>query len=311
MIIKIVDTCMDYQIRMLVKGLKTILNIIQVGGPVLTGIFLIALLIKLNKVNNNKRIKAKRRNKQKKEIKESIKKCLIVLLVFLIGPIIINMFIKELDDMFQFSICWNYDGKEIELDKELMDNNDKVENKNEFNINKSRIIFLGDSRTVHMYSYLAHVDFKSGNYVEGEVHNIDNEYFICKSGMGLSWMNKVGVSAAEEYINDGTAFVILMGVNDLYNLNEYIKYINNKYKDWVDKGAIVYFVSVNPCSNEFDYLNDRIISFNEGIKQGLNNNIKYIDSYSFLKENGYKLNDGLHYDQETSIKIYNFIKNEL
>ena len=61
MIIKIVDTCMDYQVRMLVRNIKTILNIIQVVGPFLLLIILIALLVKLNKTSNNKRIKAKRR----------------------------------------------------------------------------------------------------------------------------------------------------------------------------------------------------------------------------------------------------------
>ena len=47
------------------------------------------------------------------------------------------------------------------------------------------------------------------------------------------------------------------------------------------------------------------------MKQGLNNNIKYIDSYSYLKENGYKLRDGLHYDEETSKKIYEYVKSQL
>ena len=130
--------------------------------------------------------------------------------------------------------------------------------------------------------------------------------------MGLAWMVNTGIPSAEKYMSDGTAIIILMGVNDLYNLNEYVKYINNNYSKWMDKGVVVYFVSVNPCTDNYaKLLNKKINKFNSEISKALNPNIRYIDSYSNLLNTGYNTVDGLHYDYETSNKLYNFIKSNI
>ena len=102
-----------------------------------------------------------------------------------------------------------------------------------------------------------------------------------------------------------------MGVNDLYQVNAYISYINEKASEWNNLGASVYFVSVNPCDGSYSHLNSQITSFNSEIKNGLNSNITYLDSNSYLYSVGFSTTDGLHYDQATSKKIYNYIKSKI
>ena len=80
---------------------------------------------------------------------------------------------------------------------------------------------------------------------------------------------------------------------------------------WVQKGAKVYFVSVNPTDGNYEYLNTNINNFNQSLKQGLISDIKYIDSNSHLKSVGFKTTDGLHYTNETYQEIYNYIVNNI
>ena len=99
-----------------------------------------------------------------------------------------------------------------------------------------------------------------------------------------------------------------MGVNDLSNADSYISYINGNASNWKSSGASLYFVSVNPCSGNYSKLNSSINTFNSKLKSGLNNNVGWIDTNSVLTKNGFKTTDGLHYDENTSNMIYDYIK---
>ena len=63
-------------------------------------------------------------------------------------------------------------------------------------------------------------------------------------------MVSTGVPQVEDQIEDNTAVIILMGVNDLYHVNDYISYINSKAAEWGNRGAQTYFVSVGPVQND-------------------------------------------------------------
>ena len=101
-----------------------------------------------------------------------------------------------------------------------------------------------------------------------------------------------------------------MGVNDLYHPDSYISYINEKSASWKSKGATTYFVSVNPTDGSYSNLNSDIDTFNQKLRSGLTN-AKYIDTNTYLKQNGYSTTDGLHYTSDTYRKIYNYIKSNL
>ena len=140
-----------------------------------------------------------------------------------------------------------------------------------------------------------------------------NYIWSCKSAMGLDWMKSTGVPNVENQITTGTAVIILMGVNDLFNADKYITYINQKTSEWRDKGAKVYFVSVNPI-NENAYKcfnNTRIETFNAKMASNLVN-VKYIDTYNYLITHSCNYtSDGLHYQNSTSKVIYDLINKEV
>lgn len=119
-----------------------------------------------------------------------------------------------------------------------------------------------------------------------------------------------GVPEIENEIEDNTAVIILMGVNDVHHVNEYIHYINQKAKEWTDLGASTYFVSVGPVEKDPYVTNDQIESFNSSMEANLIG-VTYIDIYTHLMENGYSTLDGTHYPDDVSIEIYNYILDHL
>lgn len=157
----------------------------------------------------------------------------------------------------------------------------------------NNLVFIGDSRTVGMQSAVGGNDTWSG-----------------KVSAGLDWMQSSGVPNVEGSIKNGSAVIILMGVNDLYRADSYISYINGKASSWASKGAHTYFVSVNPTEGSYNHLNSDIDSFNQKLKSGLSN-VSYIDTNSYLKSNGFSTTDGLHYTSDTYNKIYSYIKSHL
>ena len=161
------------------------------------------------------------------------------------------------------------------------------------NTNISNLIFVGDSRTVGMQSAVGGNDTWSG-----------------KVSAGLDWMQSTGVPNIEGSIGNGSGVVILMGVNDLYRASSYLSYINEKANTWASSGAHTYFVSVNPTEGSYSNLNSDITTFNQKLKSGLSN-VTYIDTNTYLKQNGFSTTDGLHYTSDTYKKIYNYIKSHL
>lgn len=158
---------------------------------------------------------------------------------------------------------------------------------------KDKLIFVGDSRT---------------EGIRDAVH--DDSIWSCLSSMGYDWMVSTGVPQIEAEIVDNTSVIILMGVNDVHNLNKYVQYINEKAKEWTDLGASTYFVSVGPVENDPYVTNEQIESFNAAMEANLIG-VTYIDVYSHLMETGYSTLDGTHYPEEVSVEIYNYILDNL
>ena len=132
----------------------------------------------------------------------------------------------------------------------------------------------------------------------------------CLSSMGYDWMVSTGVPQVEDQIEDNTAVIILMGVNDLYHVNDYISYINSKAAEWGNRGAQTYFVSVGPVQNDPYCSNAEIESFNAAMQANLSG-VTYIDVYSHLVSEGFSTVDGTHYPDSVSVDIYNYILDHL
>ena len=138
----------------------------------------------------------------------------------------------------------------------------------------------------------------------------DDSIWSCLSSMGYDWMVSTGVPQVEDQIEDNTAVIILMGVNDLYHVNDYISYINSKAAEWGNRGAQTYFVSVGPVQNDPYCSNAEIESFNAAMQANLSG-VTYIDVYSHLVSEGFSTVDGTHYPDSVSVDIYNYILDHL
>ncbi|MCF0134580.1 MAG: hypothetical protein HUJ72_11995 [Blautia sp.] len=156
-----------------------------------------------------------------------------------------------------------------------------------------KLIFVGDSRTVMM---------------RDAVH--DDSVWSCKSAMGYDWMTATGVPAIEDEIEENTAVIFWMGVNDPHNITNYINYVNVKAKEWELLGAQTYYLSVGPLHHDLYTSNTQIESFNQALEANLIG-VYYLDVYSYLMENGFATTDGIHYTDDVSIEVYNFVLENL
>lgn len=177
----------------------------------------------------------------------------------------------------------------IEDDSDTDDGDKDKDDEKKASIN--RVVYIGDSRTEGLR----------------DVNSDSKNTFICLSSMGYDWMLSTAFPQAEPYASSGTAFVILMGVNDLYHQNSYISAINQKAAEWKKKGAVVYFASVGPVQNDPYTSNSEIESFNRALKNGLSSDVGYIDLYGELNKSGYQTVDGTHYTNAVSKNILSFI----
>ena len=121
-------------------------------------------------------------------------------------------------------------------------------------------------------------------------------------------MKNNAIPIIENKLDDESAIIILMGVNGV-DADQYIQYLDEKVPIWTNKGVRVYFVSVLPTDGQFSYLNSEINTFNSKIQQL--KNVKYIDAHSHLISTGFNTIDGFHYTDDTSVKIYKYIMDNL
>ena len=156
-------------------------------------------------------------------------------------------------------------------------------------------VFIGDSRTVGM-DYA--VDFDKQ----------ENTFMVAKVGKGYYWFINDGAQQLKQIRQnnnfDKWVYIFNLGVNDLSNVDKYVSLVNELAQE-----ATVYYVSVNPTIDSKTTVKcSSIEAFNQKITAGYD---KYIDSYHFLKTNGFDSRDGLHYGSGTYEKLYKFIKDSI
>lgn len=151
-------------------------------------------------------------------------------------------------------------------------------------------IFVGDSRFVNM------------NDVCG-ISKRDNLFMVAKVGEGYSWFSETALGQIKRITSSGLfdkwKLIICLGINDLGNIDKYVK----KYESLKDVYDIT-LVSVNPVNNYGNLSNAQIEKFNSVLTELP---YDYIDTYHLLLSTGYATTDGLHYSGDTTRKIYNGI----
>lgn len=309
--LSVVTGCSDPALAGFLSAVQNFLKIIQIIGPLLCIIALIILFINLIS------------NPEDKKAPKKIVNTIIALLVMFFVPLLVNVSMNLVDENSNIKQCWENKIERPEGDASYIDDDSGSRKtplvdsslyeggeKKEESSNINKYVFIGDSRTVQMYAFLNN-DWNGANYSSGGVHNVGKDVYAAQGSMGLDWMKSTGIPAVQNQFQSGAAIIILMGVNDLYNQDNYISYINGSLSSWTSKGSKVYFVSVNPCDGNYSHLNSKIASFNEKVKSGLDSKVKWIDTNSYLNSSGFKTQDGLHYDKDTYKKIYDYIKSKV
>ncbi len=185
----------------------------------------------------------------------------------------------------------------------------------------SAIIFVGDSRTVHMMN---------------AVKAPDNVYFICKSGSKLDWLESTAypqlLTLVKKSHTKPIAVVFNHGVNDLRRPNDqdideaaiaksYSSFYNKMASTLRSYNCKLFFESVNPVNKAaLISTNNPVIDpveiekFNIALRTAIAANYTYINTNSWLQHTGYvtlhptqHIDDGLHYSNATSIRIYNYV----
>lgn len=192
---------------------------------------------------------------------------------------------------------------------------------------KSKVMFVGDSRTVGMGDMLLKRNDKGSNM--HYYHGSDGNVWCGAAGRGISYMIKTMVPKINSSgdVDGNIGIVINMGVNDMWDwsnmVNKYIDFFKKYAPDWIAKGADVYFCSVNPIaasngsktgvySNNYGYgsfsiTNENIQKFNAAVASAIASiGVKYIDTYSAII-NDFVASDGLHYNYNTYKKIHDYI----
>ena len=181
-----------------------------------------------------------------------------------------------------------------------------------------KTVLLGDSRTANLREVRT-----GGPLIKDLITQDGNMVWDFKWGARLTDMVTYLVPRLElsGAIDSKTTIVIWMGFNDAANdtgaTEDYINYINLLAALWNVRGAKVYYLNVGPAGHRngaskadkefYAMRNTRIKVFNKSLKKNLSSQIKYIDCYSYLANNGYTTTDGTHYNAATSKKVYSFI----
>ena len=180
----------------------------------------------------------------------------------------------------------------------------------------SKIIMVGDSRTVGMYVALG------GKYEKSVIgKQADGNTFIAEEGKGISWFKSM-----EDTIisygsgKDSAKIVIWLGINDIASG------INDQYADQLAKSYVaqakvlsnnlkntIYFVPVGPLassssSSHIDKFNDKL---SKAIAELKSDKIKYLSNLSTTLSNVEPGSDEVHYSADTYKKIYKAILDAL
>ena len=160
------------------------------------------------------------------------------------------------------------------------------------------VIFVGDSRTGQM-----------ANAVGGTAAWPGTAFVACFGG-GVDWLSTAQAKKdVDQYVTPGSVIILNYGVNDLSRHNDYITTINRYARDWISKGATVYFASVGPVGeNEYGKRNWAVEYFNNQLNNRLDARIGRLNLYVFLTGSGYTTQaDGLHYDGATYAAMFRFL----
>jgi hypothetical protein len=176
-----------------------------------------------------------------------------------------------------------------------------------------KTIYIGDSRAVDMFEAVTGTEKEQ----KAEVHSYDQNgnYWIARNYMGYKWMTAdAQVKELDSVYHRGDTVVIMMGVNDCRFHKRY-KWYTRYLKKMAKKYSHVAYVSVNairqtPAASTKTQNGD-VCLWNYHIYNSLPGKVKWFDTYAYTYAVNPSLmkftDDGMHYQQNTSLMIYSLI----
>lgn len=177
------------------------------------------------------------------------------------------------------------------------DNYSDQEKNNAASNNDTSFILVGDSRTVAMKEAMS--------------SSADSTVYIAKEGEGYKWFQETGLAELKSALAESPSKTVVfnLGVNDVENISLYLTLYKQLVQTYPD--AAFYFMSVNPVNEEKTkgITNAQIQSFNGSLQEIFST--RYLDCYNYLIQNGFDTVDGLHYTQDTSKAIHQFLTDQI
>ncbi len=139
-----------------------------------------------------------------------------------------------------------------------------------------------------------------------------NDLYVTNGAMGYNGFKNTAINTVDiilnKYPNETFNIYLLLGVNDLGNIDKYTSKYLEVSNRWKNQNIII--VSVFPVSStsKYNVRINTIIDFNNKLKAVKNNNITYCDLYNLVLNN-FNSGDGLHFRDSTNKVIYNGLVN--
>jgi hypothetical protein len=139
----------------------------------------------------------------------------------------------------------------------------------------------------------------------------DKIEFITKSGADLEWLVGEALPELMESDRKFSCVIIMTGISDMQNAGEYVTALNEWGKRLKEeRDADLCMNSVNPVT-EGVFAPADVDEFNRIVREGLDAQIRFIDTDSGLRESGFATTDSLHYTEESSEMLYELLVREL
>lgn len=148
-------------------------------------------------------------------------------------------------------------------------------------------VFVGDSRMVQMHEAMGETGVT----------------YVAENAKGYDWFVAEAIPRINNLAVKGSKILINLGVNDPGNIDKYIETVNFNAPIWQANGAKVYYATVNPVSENPYTSAEQVDEFNRQLVNGLKG-VTILDSNYYIRQNGYNILDGLHYDAPTYAKLY-------
>ena len=158
----------------------------------------------------------------------------------------------------------------------------------------------------------------------GRDEELEDGWWIGEHGMGLV-DHEIQALRLDNREGKPVAVIFNLGVNDLIHKNresisydsvasDYASYMNGLSRKLTARNCELFYMSVNPCNTAMKSTRkeSEIRGFNNRLRQRLNGNFTWINSYSYLMRCGYTTrcefrgytDDGVHYSMRTYKRIY-------